>query len=73
MSKKQDILSIKSSILKEKKQKSCGFYNTINHTANKYPTNIGQIIDDDLLAEFLQETCPFKVLETYLCANVFCE
>ena len=59
--------------IKRKKQKSSGFCNTTNHTANKYPTDIGQIIYGDLLAEFLQETCPFKVLQSYLCANVFCE
>ena len=61
--------------IKIKKQKSCGFCNTTNHTANKCPTshNIGQIIDGDLLADFLQDTFPYKVIELDLCANVFCE
>ena len=74
MSKKQDILWIKSSIFK-KKQKSCGNCNTINHTTNKYHTsrNIEKIIDGDLLAEFLQDTCPFIVIESDIYANVFCE
>ena len=51
--------------IKRKKQNSCGFCNTTNHTANKCPTsrNIGKIIDGDLLADFLQDTCPFKVIE----------
>ena len=64
---------MKSPILKEKK--SCGFCNTTNHIANKCPTsrNIEQIIDGDLLAEFLQDTCPFIVIESDLYANVFCE
>ena len=72
MSKKQDILWIKSSILKKKSYGNC---NTINHTTNKYHTsrNIGKIIDGDLLAEFLEDTCPFKVVESDICANVFCE
>ena len=61
--------------IKRKKEKSCGFCNTTNHTANICPTsrNIEQIIDGDLLAEFLQDTCPFIVIESDIYANVFCE
>ena len=57
------------------KKKSYGNCNTINHTTNKYHTsrNIGKIIDGDLSAEFLEDTCPFKVVESDICANVFCE
>ena len=53
--------------------KSYGFCNTTNHTANKCPTisNIGQIIDRDVLVEILQYTCPFKVIECDQCTNVF--
>ena len=32
-----------------------------------------KIIDCDLLTEFSQDTCPFKVVESDICANVFCE
>ena len=58
-----------------KKQKSCGFCNTANHTITSCPTKcgIGTIIDGDLLVEYLQNTCAFKVIESELCANVFCE
>ena len=50
--------------IKRKKQKSFGFCNTKSHTANKVPTsrNIGKIIDDDLLAEFLQAHSYLKSL-----------
>ena len=74
MSKKQYILWIKSSILKEKKQKACDFYKTTNHTTNKCTTsrNIGLIIDGNFLAEFIQDTCPFKVIESDLYVNTFC-
>ena len=59
--------------IKRKKTKSCGFCNTANHTANTCHTisNIGFIIDGDLLVDFLQDTRPFKVIESDLCANVF--
>ena len=58
-----------------KKQKSCGFCNTANHTITSCPTKCGiwTIIDGDLLVEYLQNTCAFKVIESELCANVFCE
>ena len=61
--------------IKPKKVKSCGFCNTTNHTANKCPTtsNIGQIIDGDVIVELLQDTCPFKVIESDQYANIFCE
>ena len=57
------------------KIKSCGFCNTANHTTNTYPirSNFRQIIDGDLLVDFLQDTCQFKVIESDLGANVFCE
>ena len=53
--------------------KSCGFCNTTNHTTNKCPTRISiiQIIDWDVLVELLQDTCPFKVIESDQCTNVF--
>ena len=40
------------------KKKSCGFCNTSNHTTNFCPTrsNIGLIIDGDLLVDLLQDT-----------------
>ena len=55
--------------------KSCGICNTTNHIANKCHTrsNIGQIIDEDVLVELLQDTFPFQVIEFDQCANVFCE
>ena len=44
-----------------------------NHTANTCPTrtNIGWIIDGDDLVELLQDSRPFKVIESDQCANVF--
>ena len=56
-----------------KKQKSCGFCNTANHTITSCPTKcgIGSIIDGDVLVEYLQNICAFKVIDSDLCANVF--
>ena len=58
-----------------KKQKSCGFCNTANHTITSCPTKCGivSIIDGDVLVEYLQNICAFKVIDSELCANVFYE
>ena len=73
MSKKNKISSIQNYQYYSKK--SHGFCNTANYTANTCFTrsNIGQVIYGDLLVAFLQETCPFKVIESDICDNVFCE
>ena len=56
-----------------KKIKSCRVCNNTNHTVSTCPTkfNIGQILDGDVLVELLQYTCPFKVVESHQCSNVF--
>ena len=35
--------------------------------------NIGLIIDGDELVEFLQDSCPFKVIESEYYGNIFYE
>ena len=65
--------SPKNSELNVKKIESCGFCNNIHHTASTCPTkfSIGQIIDGDVLVELLQDTCPFKVIGSHQCSNVY--
>ena len=36
-----------------------------------YKFNIGQIIDGDVLVKLLQDTCPFKVIGSHQCSNVY--
>ena len=54
-------------------KKSCGFSNMTNYTANTCITrsNIGMIIDGDDLVELLQDTRPFKMIETEQRGDIF--
>ena len=56
-------------------KKSCDFCNIPDNTASSGTTkrNIGIIIDGDDLVELLQDTCPFKVITSKQCRNVFCD
>ena len=58
-----------------KNKQSCGFCNIPNHTITSCPTKcgIGSIIDGDVLVEYLQNICTFKVIDSDLCENVFYE
>ena len=71
--KKNNKIAKKQWFQSEKKIKSCGFCNNIHHTASTCSTkfSIGQIIDGDLLVELLQDTCPFKVIRSHQCSNVY--
>ena len=57
----------------KKLKKSCVVCNIPDRTASSCATkmNIRLIIDGDELVELVQDTCPFKVIESNQCGNVF--
>ena len=73
MRNKQDLRKI-ILILNNYFKKLLIFYNMSNYTTSTCATkiNIEIIIDWDDLVKLLQETSPFKLIESEQCGNVFC-
>ena len=59
--------------VKRKKLNYVFFFNNIHHTTTTCPAkfSIVQIIDGDVLVDVLQYTCPFKVIGSHRCSNVY--